>query len=159
MLNKLRRISIHLFALPFDCLSCRNKCINLLNYNSVWRSEPKRKHFDSHLVRWLVKGNKEMAKGTTTKARRRNKNKKNKNKIQDQQTNGGEQKKKIIRKKGQCRHWATAGQRRHTYINKFALRRGEVRVIIKTEQTDKQGREGHQGAGHRPRGCGRQIFR
>jgi len=41
-----------------------------------------------------VKGNKEMAKGTTTKARRRNKNKKNKNKIQDQQTNGGEQKKK-----------------------------------------------------------------
>jgi len=107
-----------------------------------------------------VKGNKEMAKGTTTKARRRNKNKKNKNKIQDQQTNGGEQKrKKIIRKKGQCRHWATEGQRRHTYINKFALRRGEVRVIIKTEQTDKQGRAGHQGAGHRPRGCGRQIFR
>lgn len=52
-----------------------------------------------------------MAKGTTTKARRRNKNKKNKNKIQDQQTNGGEPKKKNNSEK---RTMQTLGDRRTT---------------------------------------------
>jgi len=75
-----------------------------------------------------VKGNKEMAKGTTTKAE-----------IQEQEYRTNKQMGAKKQQKGQCRHWATEGQRRHTYINKFALRRGEVRVIIKTEQTEGRG--------------------
>jgi len=97
-----------------------------------------------------VKGNKEMAKGTTTKAE-----------IQEQEYRTNKQMGAKKQQKGQCRHWATEGQRRHTYINKFALRRGEVRVIIKTEQTEGRGggsRGAPPGGGRWFGGRGRQIL-